>query len=192
MEKDIEIEIERPVTGSSEAMRAVKGEFMAMKNGVVADALRKGGAPFRLIFGLNLPQIAEIAAQRGVDSTLAEELWANTGTRESMLLAPMLADAATFSLDDARRWCATVPCVEVADVLCHRLLRHLPFAAALADEILVSGTDMSEYIGLRIYINIWRTSPAGAERAARSHVGSGCRRNAALAADLLDRVCPNA
>ncbi len=192
MEKDIRIDIERPVTGSSEAMRAVKGEFMAMKNGVVADALRKGGSPFRLIFGLNLPQISEIASRHGTDTALAEELWANRGTRESMLLAPMLADVENFDSDTARRWCADVPCVEVADVLCHRLLRRLPYSAALADELLDSGTEMKEYTGLRIYLNIWRSCPEAAERAARRHAGSASRRNAALAADLLDRVCPNA
>ena len=46
-------------------MQTVKRRFFAMRNGVIADVLRKGGSPFRTIFGLNLPQIAEIAADTG-------------------------------------------------------------------------------------------------------------------------------
>lgn len=190
MEKDTEKELARQSRASSEAMRAVKGEFMAMKNGVIADTLRKAGSPFRLVFGLNLPQIADIAAVHGTDAVLAEELWANTGTRESMLLAPMLADPAAFGMDDARRWCSAIPCTEVADVLCHRLLRHLPYAAELAAELAADADSMKAYTGLRLYVNIWRTCPAAAEAAARSHTADSSRRNAAIAADLLERVCP--
>ena len=38
MEREIEQEIARETTRSSDAMRAVKAEFLAMKNGIVADA----------------------------------------------------------------------------------------------------------------------------------------------------------
>ena len=192
MERETEQEIARETSRSSDAMRAVKAEFLAMKNGIVADALRKAGSPFRLIFGLNLPQIAEIAAAHGTDTALAEELWANVTVRESMLLAPMLVDTASFTPADARRWCDAVNCTEVADVLCHRLLRHLPFAAVLARQLLETGNVTDEYTGLRLFLNISRTCPQAAEAAARTHIGSSDRRNALLAADIIDRVCPNA
>lgn len=71
-------------------MQLIKRRFYAMRNGIIADTLRKAGLGYKIIFGLNLPQITEIASGLTADADLAEELWADRRTRESMLLAPML------------------------------------------------------------------------------------------------------
>ena len=107
-------------------MQTVKREFFAMRNGIISDTYRKAGTVFKIVFGLNLPQLVEIAGRTPHSRELAEALWANTTTRESMLLAPMLIDPETFSEEDARRWIASVCSYEVADILCHRLLRKTP------------------------------------------------------------------
>ena len=106
-------------------MQTVKRSFFALRNGVIADVLRHNGSPFRIIFGLNLPQIADVAAHTPRSQELAEKLWANSTTRESMLIAPMLVELDAFTLDDARRWVSDVPVREVADVLCLKLLKLL-------------------------------------------------------------------
>lgn len=135
-------------------MQSVKRGFFALRNGVIADVLRRSGSPFRIIFGLNLPQIAEVATTSPHSRELAERLWANTTTRESMLLAPMLIDAEEFTIDDARRWVAEVPAREVADVLCLKLLRREPYAAELAWELQNDGRALSRYTGLRLMFNL--------------------------------------
>ena len=71
-------------------MQVVKRRFFAMRNGAVADNMRKLGANYRIIFGLNLPQIVEIANETPHDEVLAEALWQIKSTRESQLLAPMI------------------------------------------------------------------------------------------------------
>ena len=43
-------------------MQIIKRRFFAMRNGIIADTLRKAGLDYRMIFGLNLPQITDIAA----------------------------------------------------------------------------------------------------------------------------------
>ena len=138
-------------------MQRVKRQFFAMRNGIIADTMRKAGSPFRVVFGLNLPQIVEIAAQTGVDDELAEALWANSTTRESMLMAPMIADRTAFDIDRARRWVATVPAAEVADILCHRLLRHMPYAWQLAEEL--ADNAPTQYTGLRLVLNLLASDP---------------------------------
>lgn len=131
-----------------------------MRNGIVADTLRRAGSPFRIIFGLNLPQIVEIAAETGYNRELAESLWANSTTRESMLLAPMLVNPATFSREDARRWISTIPTAEVADIFCHRLLRHTEFGWELAEELTRHpGGDYDLYTGLRLGNNLVSKDP---------------------------------
>jgi hypothetical protein len=70
-----------------------------------------------------------------------------------MLLAPMIYPIEQFSNDTARKWVAETPSAEVADILCHRLLRHTEFADTLADEILSSDSDIQRYTALRLKFN---------------------------------------
>lgn len=157
------VDIEQEQSGGYNPMQTVKRRFFAMRNGVIADVLRCAGSPFRIIFGLNLPQIVDIARQTGIDPDLGRALWANATTRESQLLAPMLMDASAFSEDEARSWVGAVNTVEVADVLCHRLLRHVQYAVALANELADSGDSMQRYIGARLMMNLVGTYPAEAK-----------------------------
>ena len=55
-------------------MQLVKRRFFAMRNGIIADTLRSAGSPFKIIFGLNLPQIIDIASQTPHTIELAEQL----------------------------------------------------------------------------------------------------------------------
>ena len=141
--------------GDKSPLQAIKHRFYAMRNGIVADTLRRAGAEYRVIFGVNLPQLKEIASDIGYDAVLARELWANVSTRESVLLAPMIMPAEEFTIDEARRWVASAPSVEAVDVLCLRLLGRMPFAAQIADECLVSDSRLMQYAAmhLRSYIS---------------------------------------
>ena len=131
--------------------------MFAMRNGIIADTLRSAGSPFQIIFGLNLPQLVEIANTNGPSKELAQKLWANTTTRESMLLAPMLMPIDDFCIEEARQWAAEAQVEEVADILCHRLLRHMPYAWQLAEEL------SDKYIGLRLAYNLAHTDPLRAK-----------------------------
>lgn len=144
-------------------MQTVKRRFFAMRNGVIADTLRSAGLPYKVIFGLNLPQIVEIAADTPHKRELAEALWANNTTRESMLMAPMLIDPSSFSMEDARRWLDTVPTAEVADILCHRLLRKTSYAWELAEMLIDSqSAPFDKYVALRLAFNLVATAPSRA------------------------------
>lgn len=140
-------------TSKYNPMQAVKRHFFALRNGVIADVLRSAGSPYRVIFGLNLPQIVEVATAAGPSRELAEALWANDTTRESMLAAPMIMPRDEFDIADARRWISTVPDREAADILCHRLLRHMPYAVGLADE-LSHAEGITLYTAIRLAVNL--------------------------------------
>lgn len=155
-------------------MQRAKRCMFSMRNGVVADALRKGGCPFQIIFGVNLPQLTEIAAELPHSRELAMDLWHNSTTRESMLIAPMLMPREEMDIETAREWAGDVPSAEVADILCHRLLRHLPFAWELADELLADTSDMKRYTGLRLSFNLVSANPRKALEAARKEAEREC------------------
>lgn len=167
-------------------MQTVKRRMYAMRNGVIADALRKGGSPFRVIFGLNLPQLVEIAAGMGKDIDIARRLWANTATRESMLLAPMLMPSEDFTMEEAVEWCRQVPACEVADILCHRLLRHEPYALELARLLIAEDGAMAHYTGMRLMCNIAPRYPDEARRVGEAEMASARASTRQMASLLLD------
>lgn len=146
-------------------MQTIKRRFFAMRNGIIADTLRKAGLDYRMIFGLNLPQIVEIADAQPKDAAFAEELWADRRTRESMLMAPMLYPADEMDASTASRWLAEAPTTEVADVLCLKLLRFIPGAADIAADGITSDSPMTRYASLRLMFNLLNTaaSPTGSQ-----------------------------
>lgn len=144
-------------------LREVKQRFFALRNGLLADMLRKQcAAPHKLIFGLNIPQLREIAAEAGTDPALGRELWADADCRESRLLAPMVMapDADAFGL------MREVRTPEEADILCHRLLRRCPGAVAEAEAALTDADPMVRYCGLRLLLNLLPEAREAARRAA--------------------------
>ncbi|MDE6100485.1 MAG: hypothetical protein K2G01_05520 [Paramuribaculum sp.] len=169
-------------------MQLIKRRFFAMRNGVIADTLRKAGSPFRIIFGLNLPQIVEIAAAVGFNSDLGRSLWANTSTRESMLVAPMLMNPSDIGIDEAVGMCGECPSPEVADVLCHRLLRHLPFAWELSLHLAGDEREMCRYCAMRILWHYVYTRPAESGAVARLEIGRMSALTAGPARQIVEEV----
>jgi len=141
-------------------MQQVKRQFFAMRNGLLADTLRRGvAAPFRIIFGLNLPQITDIARETGHNAELARRLWANNTTRESMLLAPMLLNADDINAGEAEAMAQASPTPEVSDVLCHRLLRHHTSAPGIVDALAAAPEPLHRYTALRLQLNLLSAAP---------------------------------
>lgn len=138
----------------NESFRNIKQQFFIYRNGIVADKLREAGDTHKIIFGLNLPQITDIAKRQQQSATLAQSLWDNGSTRESRLIAPMLYPQNEFTADIADRWINEVPTTEVADILCHKLLRYMDFAEDLVFKYADSERVMMQYISLRLANNI--------------------------------------
>ena len=131
-------------------MQTLKRRFFAMRNGVIADTMRKAGSPFKIVFGLVLPQIEEIAAEIGYNVGLARDLWNNRTTRESMLIAPMLIDPSNIAFEDAIKWTDDIPSTEVADILVHKLLRKIPDSYNLALKLAESEDEKQRYCAMRL------------------------------------------
>lgn len=157
-------------------MQAVKRRFFAMRNGDLAAQMSAGGVNYKINFGLNLPQIREIATMT-LDGSLpdyphkltdderrdlAAMLWNNGTTRESRLIAPMLMRANEVTADEARLMLTQVATVEEADILCHRLLRNHQQAMQTALGV-YNGADASplqRYGALRLIMNLLQAPDA--------------------------------
>lgn len=169
-------------------MQQVKRRLFAMRNGAVADSLRKNGAEYRIIFGLLLPQIVEIAQEIGYDEELAEQLWANVTTRESLLLAPMLINPASVDVERAVSMVNSVKSAEVADVLCHRLLRRIPQAFELVQSLADEDSSMSRYCAMRILWQFVYSNPDEAKEIAKNEIAKADDVTLPLAKQIVDEV----
>ncbi len=113
---------------------------MTYRNGIIADSLRKAGMPYKVIFGLQLPQLKGIASELkeslNVEELvgLGEQLHADKDVRESRLLAMAIYPPDRLSIDKAREWIADLQTREEADLLPFLLLRRTPFIPALIED----------------------------------------------------------
>lgn len=166
----------------------IKRNFFAMRNGIVADTIRRGGLQYKMIFGLNLPQIADIAATLPHSRELAEELWADVRTRESRLLSPMLYPREELTRQRAAELLAEAQTTEVADILCHRLLRHMPFALDLATEAATATDEMHRYGAFRLMCNLVYTHPAEIRPFAEAELQAATSLTRPLCLNLLQEI----
>ena len=148
-------------TQTQETLRGIRKEFFAFRNGIVADTLRKAGDPHGMIIGCLLVDIIGIASRFRTDiydkeqlMAIASELWSDTNSRECRLAAPMLYPAEEMSLELAITWCESVETVEVADNLCHKLLRHIPEADSLFRQLIAQENPLMKYTGYRLLLNL--------------------------------------
>ncbi|MEE1087744.1 MAG: DNA alkylation repair protein, partial [Bacteroidaceae bacterium] len=74
---------------TEETVREVKKALRSAMNGVLSAQMRQAGMPYRLVFGVELPRLREIAREFPSDRALAQNLW-NQPIRECKMLAAML------------------------------------------------------------------------------------------------------
>ncbi len=146
-----------------ELTKEIKHQFMTYRNGIVSDTLRKAGMNYNIIFGLQLPQLSaisrsvmeKVSAEEGITAlTLAESLWNDKGVRESRLLSSYLFPPEEIPREKALELANDLITREEADILSFRLLRRLPFAADLAEELLRSANPLTAYCGEALQRNL--------------------------------------
>ena len=132
----------------------IRKEFFAYRNGIIAQQLRAAGDPHTTIMGCQLVDIIAITGRYPKSAALAQALWNDEKHRECRMAATMLYPAQEFKIETAVAWCQSVESVEIADVLCHRLLRHLPCAVELWEQLLDCDEKLVRYTAWRLLLNL--------------------------------------
>ena len=127
-------------------IKDIKKELRAAMNGMLSAKMREAGAPYKLIFGVELPRLQSIASEFHPSRMLAQELW-NENIRECKLLATMLMPPQEFLPEMADIWMEEIPTAEVAQILCMQLLSKEPWCAVAAFEWIASPTPMRQLCG---------------------------------------------
>lgn len=138
----------------------IRREFYALRNGILADTLRKAGMNLKYIFGLQLPQIKTIADRfrsddAGENAALARNLWTDKDCRESRLLACHLMPPSEITREEAEAWTHGITTREEADILAFRLIRHLGYAGELSEKLEKSDDNLLNYeaVAIRRFID---------------------------------------
>lgn len=139
-----------------ETVREIKGKLRLFMNGVLSQSLREKGLKYRLIFGVELPRLREIAAGYEQNHELAQALW-KEDIRECKILAAYLQPAESFDAELADFWMESVHNTELADYLCMALLRRLPYASQKAFQWIASDNRMEVYTGFRLMSHLFVT-----------------------------------
>ena len=139
-----------------ETIREIKGKLRLFMNGVISQSLREKGLKYRLIFGVELPRLKEIAVGYEPNHELAQALW-EEDIRECKILAAYLQPVESFYPEIADIWVEQIHNSELADYVCMALFRRLPYASQKAFQWIASGERMPMYIGFRLMTHLFAT-----------------------------------
>ena len=111
----------------------IKADLRAAMNGVASKAIHESGMGYRLVYGVELPRLREIASAFTSDRHLAQTLW-QEDVRECKMLAIMLYPLEEFDSDIAGLWMESLrpQQAELAQLMSMDLLCRLSEASDLA------------------------------------------------------------
>ena len=131
---------------TTEKLQLIKRDFRSLMNGTAAASLREKGLHYRLIFGVEWPQLMRLSAEIGKDHDLAQALW-KEDIRECRLLAGLIQPVETFSLELADVWIETMHYPEEAQYTVLSLFRHLPHVSEAAFQWIARSAEMYRLCG---------------------------------------------
>lgn len=131
---------------TTEKLQLIKRDFRSLMNGTAAASLREKGLHYRLIFGVEWPQLMRLSAEIGKDHDLAQALW-KEDIRECRLLAGLIQPVETFSLELADVWIETMHYPEEAQYTVLSLFHHLPHVSEAAFNWIARSEEMYRLCG---------------------------------------------
>ena len=131
---------------TAQKLQLIKRDFRSLMNGTAAASLREKGLHYRLIFGVEWPQLIRLSAEIGKDHDLAQALW-KEDIRECRLLAGLIQPVETFSLELADVWIETMHYPEEAQYTVLSLFQHLPHVSEAAFNWIARSEEMYRLCG---------------------------------------------
>lgn len=127
-------------------LRDIKRELRLAMNGIASARMRESGMNYKLIFGVELPRLQQIAAEFPVNHELAQALW-KENVRECNILAGLLQPVDTFYPEIADIWVESIRVPELAQLTVMNLFARLPYAADCAFRWMADERDMFQLCG---------------------------------------------
>ena len=132
-------------------IQAIKADLRAAMNGIASKAIRESGMGYKLVFGVELPRLREIAADYAPDRRMALELW-QENIRECKMLAILLFPQEEFDADIADLWISSLrpEQAELAQLMALDRLSQMREAPELAFQWIADEREMFQLCGFLI------------------------------------------
>ncbi len=133
----------------------IKQSFKSYMDGVAASSMRAKGLHYRVIWGISIMHLKEIAEEVKSQSSnaslcnLAQQLW-KEDCRECKILATLLMPYDAITEQIVQEWLETLPTQEMSEWLAFNLLQHLPNARELAEKAINSNNKLQQNCGQNI------------------------------------------
>lgn len=108
-------------------VKEIRLRLRTSMNGEVSQSMKKRGANYHIIYGVEYPRLKNIAKNYTPNADLAYRLW-SINIRETMILATLLQPIDTFTHKDANQWIKNINQIELVEYLCMNLLSKVHFA----------------------------------------------------------------
>ena len=116
---------------TAEALREIKQSFRLYMNGPAAQSMRQKGLNYKLIWGVSLTDLKEIAKEYAPNAELAQALFQEP-IRECKILSILLMPIKDLQEHTAEVWMNQIETQELAEIFVLHLLQHEPYANTLA------------------------------------------------------------
>ena len=127
-------------------LRYVKTGLRGVMNGTVSQSMRDKGLNYKVIFGVELNRLQEMAEELPHTAELAAALW-KENIRECRILATMLYPREEYFEDLADLWVEQMNFTEEAECTVMYLFQHLSFASQKAFEWIAREEEMFQLCG---------------------------------------------
>lgn len=131
---------------TDEQIKALKKEFRSLMNGVLSSSMREKGLTYRVIFGVELGRLHELADSMEQDHALAQALW-KEDIRECRILSAMLQPSDSFYPEIADIWIESMRFQEEAELTVMNLFQRLPYASESAFRWIADEREMFQTCG---------------------------------------------
>ncbi|MEE1415591.1 MAG: DNA alkylation repair protein [Prevotellamassilia sp.] len=147
----------------SEQLRLIKRTLRGVMNGPVSTSMREKGLAYKVIFGVELPRLLELAREWPHTYELAAALW-KENIRECRLLAGMLMPPQRMDAELASLWVEQMHYAEEAECTVMNLFSHEPWASVKAYEWIARSEEMFQLCGYLLLARLFMTGAVPSER----------------------------
>ena len=153
-------------TPLDEQLRYVKRSLRGVMNGPVSASMREKGLNYKVIFGVELPRLQQIATELPHTYELAAALW-KENIRECRLLAGMLMPTSCMDAELARLWVEQMHYVEEAECTVLHLFSREPWASVCAFQWIADEAEMLQLCGYLLLSRLFMKGAVPSERDAQ-------------------------
>lgn len=141
----------------------IKRSFRLRMNGVVSASMRQKGVQGYLNWGIQFPELKQMAAKYQKDYDLALALW-KENVRECKILSTLLMPTRVMSSDMVSLWMEQIETQEIAEYATYNVFQYVDNASIFAYLWMSSGRQLEQICGFNLISCLFKQGATPDER----------------------------